>query len=136
VIAAEYSDAMRAFLVGLRGAPLSDHLPVWPSPEHWSVGQMVLAVAIPNIQNAFLRADRLVVDAELTAKVLEARRLRREGGGRWPAAIPGVESSRFPGASWRYEVSPDGGMSLAFSRELASPYGKGVTPLPLRFTSP
>lgn len=133
---ADYSDALRLRLSELRGAPLADSLPTTPFPERGGLARAMSAIAIPNLENAFLRADRLVVDAELTAKVLEARRLRREGGGRWPAAIPGVETSRYPGASWRYEALPATGMSLTFSRELASPYPKDVTPLPLRFTSP
>ena len=54
---------------------------------------------------------------------------------RWPAAIPGIEVSRYPEASWRYDVSPEGHMSLAFSRELASPYGANVKSLPLAFRS-
>lgn len=136
VMWAEYSDVLRARLVEIHAAPLSDHLPEAATRDRWTAGRIAATIAMPNLDNAFLRADRLVVDAELTSKVLEARRLRREGGGRWPAAIPGVEASRFPGASWRYEASPDGGMSLAFSRELASPYGRNVEPLPLRFTSP
>ena len=119
----EYSDLMRDELSHLRDAPLSDHSPEPPAPNLYT-------------RNSFLRADRLVVDAELTSKILEAKHLRREKAGRWPAAIPGIETSRYPGASWRYEVSPDGGrMSIAFSRELVSPYPADVKPLPLRFSS-
>ncbi len=120
----EYSDLMRDELSHLRDAPLSDHFPEPPAPKYVYT------------RNPSLRADRLVVDAELTSKILEAKRLRRENGGRWPAAIPGIETSRFPGASWRYEASPDSArMSIAFSRELASPYPPDVKPLPLLFSS-
>ncbi len=71
-------------------------------------------------------ADRLVVDAELTSKILEAKRLRKENGGRWPAAIPGIETSHFPGASWRYEASPDGGgMSICVQPRVGLPYKAG-----------
>ncbi len=136
VMWAEYSDVLRARLVEIHAAPLSDHLPEAPTQDRWTAGRIAATIAIPNLENAFLRADRLVVDAELTSKVLEARRLRREGGGRWPATLPGAETSRYPGASWRYEALPGGAMSLTFSRELASPYAKDVTPLPLRFTAP
>jgi hypothetical protein len=96
----------------------------------------MLAMSMPNTRSSFLRADRLVVDAELTSKVLEAKGLRQNGG-RWPAAIPGIETSRYPGAAWRYEASPDGGRrSIAFSRVLDSPYWKGgLKPLPLTFSS-
>lgn len=132
----EYSNLMREELLRLRGSPLSDQLPEPPAPARGSAAQLIASISMPSIRNFFLRADRLVVDAELTSKVLEAKRVRRENGMRWSSAIPGIETSRFPGASWRYEATPDGRMSIAFSRELASPYGQnGMKPLPLRFSS-
>jgi hypothetical protein len=138
---ADYSDLVRVELVSLRSAPLSDRAPEptnptaeSANPKGWGLAHTLASIAIPNIRDSFARADRLVVDAELTSKILEAKHLRRENGGRWPAAIPGIEASRYPEASWRYEASPDGGrMSIAFSRELAFP--EGLKPLPLRFSS-
>jgi hypothetical protein len=131
---ADYSDLMRVELVRLRSTPLSDGAPESASPKGWGLSHTLASAYVPNIRNLFARADRLVVDAELTSKILEAKHLRRENGGRWPAAIPGIETSRYPGASWRYEVSPDGGRILiAFSRGLAIP--DGAKPLPLRFSS-
>ncbi len=137
LVMVDYSYLMRDECAQLRAGPLSDHAFVPPAPDVRDVAHILLAVSMPNIKNSFVRADRLVIDAELTSKVLEAKRLRKENGGHWPAAIPGIETSRFPGASWRYEVSPEGGrMSIAFSRELASPYGQsGMKALPLRFSS-
>jgi len=138
VAMAEYSELMREEFAQLRAAPLSDHFSEPPNPDGRSAAHIMFAMSLPNNRNSFLRADRLVVDAELTSKILEAKQLRKENGGRWPAAVPGIEASRYPGASWRYEVSPDGGrMSIAFSRELASPYGEGgpLKPLPLSFSS-
>lgn len=136
---ADCSDRMRIELDRLRSFPLSDRsFEAENAKKGWGLARILASIAIPNIRNSFARADRLVVDAELTSKVLEAKRLRTENGGRWPAAIPGIESSRYPGASWRYQVSPDGlRMSIAFSRELASPYGEGgpLKPLPLLFSS-
>lgn len=133
----EYSTLMREELVHLRGAPLLDQFPLASTPRVLDPAHIISAISMPNIQNSFLRAARLFVDAELTGKIIEAMRLRRENGMRWPASIPGIGTSRFPGASWRYEVSPDGRrMSIAFSRELTSPYGQGgLKPLPLRFAS-
>jgi hypothetical protein len=124
---ADYYDLVRVELVSLRSTPLSDRAPESANPEGWGLSHTLASAYVPNIRNLFARADRLVVDAELTSKILEAKRLRREGAGRWPAAIPGIEASRYPGASWRYEASPDGGrMSIAFSRQLASPYGQNA----------
>ncbi len=128
---------MREELVQLRGAPLLDHFPPASTPKVLDPAHIITTISMPTIQNSFLRADRLVVDAELTGKILEVKRLRRENGMRWPASISGIEVSRFPGASWRYEVSPDSRqMSIAFSREWTSPYGQGgLKPLPLSFSS-
>jgi hypothetical protein len=132
---ADYSELMCAELAPLRSAPLSDHVPAPPTPEGENPAQILAAMSIPNIQNLFARADRLVVDAELTSKILEAKQLRKANRGRWPAAIPGMESSKFPGASWRYEASPEGRMMLSFSRDLASPFPTSRLELPLRFSS-
>lgn len=133
---AHYSDVMRTEFARSMKAPLSDHYPEPSTKGGWGLASVFSSISIPNIQSSFVRADRLVVDAEMTSKILEAKRLRKENGMRWPAMIPGIETSRFPGASWRYEVSPDGGrMSIAFSRELASPYAPDIKPLPLRFSS-
>jgi hypothetical protein len=136
VVMVEYSNLMRDELSRLRGSALSDPLPEPPTPARGSAAQIIASIWMPYIRNSFARVDRLVVDVELTSKILEAKQLRKENGMRWPAAIPGIETSRFPGASWRYEATPDGRMSIAFSRELASPYAQtGMKPLPLRFSS-
>ncbi len=136
VMLVEYSNVMRGELSVLKNTPLSDHFPEAGAPEVRDAAHIIAAISMPNIRNSLLRADRLSLDSELTSKVLEAKQLRKENGMRWPAAIPGIEASRFPGASWRYEATPDGRMSIAFSRELASPYGQnGLKPLPLRFSS-
>lgn len=69
----EYSNLMRSELLRLRGSPLSDSLAEPPAPERGSAAQIMASISIPNIRDAFARADRLVVDAELTSKILEAR---------------------------------------------------------------
>jgi hypothetical protein len=135
---ADCSDLMRIELDRLRSSPLSDRsFKAENEKKGLGLAHILASIALPNIRNSFVRADRLVVDAELTSKILEARSLRRENGGRWPAAIPGIEASRYPEASWRYEASPDGGrMSIAFSRALTFPDGQGwKRSLPLRFSS-
>lgn len=122
--AAKESNAVRGEVVRLRDAPPSDQLPE-PDP--------VAGAAIPNLRNAFLRAYRLVVDAELTARVLDARAARAASKGRWPATLPGVETSAYPGASWSYTVAADGTATIGFSKELKSPYTE--KDLPLTFAS-
>jgi hypothetical protein len=131
---AEYSNLTRDEFANLRDAQLLDQSLEPPTPDVLDVAHVHVSLQ-KTARNTFARAGRLVVDAELTSKILEAKHLRRENGGRWPAAIPGIETSRFPGASWRYEVAPDGGeMSIALSRALASPEGWKRS-LPLRFSS-
>ncbi len=132
---ADYSEALCSELARLRDAPLSDRPSEEPSSGPPRTIREAISFAIPSTRNVFNRADRLVVDAELTAKILEVKELRKKNGGRWPAAAPGIESSKFPGASWRYEVSPDGRMTLSFSRDLESPYPTSRLALPLRFSS-
>jgi hypothetical protein len=131
---AEYGIAMCLEFAAIRDAPLADHPPTPVLPHSGGVAQVLVSIAIPNIQNVFVRADRLAVDAELTARLLSLRQARREKGGGWPVRPEGLQESRFPGASWQYTVEPDGRATIAFSRDLASPYPPMITPLPLRFT--
>jgi hypothetical protein len=73
--------------------------------------------AAANLIQAFERVDRLVVDLELTRKVLEARAARGMAK-EWPAIVPGVESTVLKGAQWNYAVTPDGHASIELSRRL------------------
>jgi hypothetical protein len=88
---------------------------------------------VPNLANSIRRADRLIIDLELTERILEAR-IRRAALGRWPAAIPGLETSRMPGEHWSYFVGNDGRMTIYFSRELHWEGQRGWM-LPLRYES-
>lgn len=75
------------------------------------------SVAIPNLVQAFDRADRLVVDLELTRKVLELRAARGTAK-EWPAAVPGVGTTVLTDANWTYAVTPGGDASIELSRRL------------------
>lgn len=81
------------------------------------------------------RADRLVVDLELTERLLLARDLRRAAGpgAPWPDRIEGLSPSRLAGASWTYAVN-GGKLTIALSRETAWPGQIGLF-LPARFVS-
>ena len=121
----EDGEKMRLAYLRIKDSPLSD--------QEFSEINHSLRMPMPNLLDTFRRADRLVLDTELTAKILQARELRLQNGGRWPAAIPGIETSRFPGAGWIYSVSPDGMMSLSLSN---GPHWDTSGPvLPTRFTS-
>ncbi len=131
----DYSEALRAELAMLRDAPLSDRPSEEPPFGPARTTRELIANAILSTRNALSRADRLVVDAELTSKILEVKELRKKNGGRWPSAVPGIETCSFPGASWRYEVSPEGRMSIHLDRELASPYPRASLANPLFYSS-
>ena len=87
---------------------------------------IVVAISMPNIRNAFRRADRLALDAELTEKVLQAKAARTAAGA-WPSPSAEIAASRFPGLGWNYRV--DGGtMTIAPNRELPPPEAPLVIP--------
>lgn len=117
IVWAEVTEKMRLAFLRIKDAPLSDER----IPERKgaaSAAEILLSIQMPNLLESFRRVDRLVLDAELTGKILQARQLRLQNGSEeWPAAVPGIESSRFPGAKWIYSISPDGTMSLSLSKE-------------------
>ncbi len=80
------------------------------------------------------RWHRHLLDAELTALVLEARSEKaasRDGG--WPALPANLESSVCPGSFWKYQRSPSGDVTLAFEGR-APAVERGLI-LPLTFRS-
>ncbi len=131
----EVTEKMRLAYLRIKDSPLSDE-----KVSERNVGpkngaaEIMLSIQMPNLLESFRRLDRLVLDTELTDKVLEARLLRLQNGSEeWPAAIPGIEVSRFPGAKWIYSVSPRGTMSLSLSKE--PHWDSSGLVLPNRFTS-
>ena len=137
---ADFLDQRRAFLVGLRDSSVaadgqtqisSEGSRLESSPR--SPGAIIEMMMVPNLANSIRRADRLIIDLELTERILEAR-TRRAGLGHWPAAIPGLETSRMVGEHWNYFVGNDGRMTIYFSRELHWEGQRGWM-LPLRYES-
>jgi hypothetical protein len=131
---ADYLDLMRTFLVRLRDLPVTTP----PTMEFgdadamrdgWSAGTTVAMIARPGLYRAWLTVDGVMLQFELTDCVLRARELRARLG-RWPAAIPDIETSRFAGVHWVYLVSPDGRLSIVLSPPL-----QGLSGQPLRFES-
>ena len=79
----------------------------------WNVlGQM----ATPNFIAQWRKGGDLMLSAELTHLVMQAKALAAEQG-HWPATLPILASQACPDEHWVYEVSPEGEMSLSFSRE-------------------
>jgi hypothetical protein len=58
------------------------------------------------------------LEMELTQKVLTAKYLAAERGGKWPDMLPDLKSQVCPDQNWIYKVMPDGKMSISFSREI------------------
>ncbi|MDQ6892618.1 MAG: hypothetical protein M3167_08045 [Acidobacteriota bacterium] len=117
---ADYLDLSRVFLVSLRDLPVADG-PLVPARLEGEAGESpggVLArIGMPNLVEAVRRADRLMVDAELTDRILEARELEASVG-HWAAEAPRDGASRMPGARWIYSVGSDGRLTISLSREL------------------
>ncbi len=89
------------------------------------------APAIPTLASAWLRADRLALEAELTNKVFDIRK-GREASGAWPASIPGIEASKAKNVSWKYAVTAEGRASIETNRVLTWP---DRTPSPMGWVS-
>jgi hypothetical protein len=78
------------------------------------------APQIPTLAGAWKRADRLVLEAELTNRVFDVR-AKRDPSGAWPASMPGLETSKGENVKWVYAVTPEGRASIASSRILSWP---------------
>jgi hypothetical protein len=118
IVWSEVTEKMRLAYLRIQDAPLSDETLAERKGAAWSAAEILLSIQMPNLLESFRRVDRFVLDAELTGKILQARQLRLQNGSKeWPAEIPGIEVSRFPGAKWIYSISPNGTMSLSLSKE-------------------
>jgi hypothetical protein len=78
------------------------------------------AATVPGLAGAWKRADRLVLEAELTNKVFDIRAARAASGA-WPASLPGIEASKAADVKWIYSVTPEGRASIATNRVLKWP---------------
>jgi len=131
---ADYLDLMRASLVQLRdhqvaAQPTFTEVSDAALRDGWSGGAIVAMIGRPGLYPVLLTMDAVTLQFELTDRVLHARELKAQLG-RWPAAIPAMETSRVVGVHWVYRVSPDGGMWIALRQPL-----QGVSGPPLRFES-
>jgi hypothetical protein len=119
-VRADLLDDDRAFLTGLRNAPIGDRafLEGAKTPENSdSPAAIIASISRPNLTNAMGRAHRLIIDTELTDRVLQAR-LLRDRLGRWPAEMLEISPTRVPGARWIYTLDESGRPTISFSREL------------------
>ena len=87
-----------------------------------------------NSLDSLNRWHRHLLDAELTALVLEARGEKAASrDGAWPARLENLESSVCPGSFWGYQRSSSGDVTLAFEGR-APAVDRGLI-LPLTFRS-
>jgi hypothetical protein len=91
--------------------------------------------AAPNILEIFLRVRRFLVEAELTALVLDARAGRAASRERaWPAKLSTLGRGVCGNAGWSYRPSRQETAAFSFDGRLAEGESRGLT-LPLAFTA-
>ncbi len=94
--------------------------------------QTLLTIAVPNITGAIRRAGRLLVDRELTARVLEVRQEKAASrDGRWPEKFLDLDSRVCPGFFYEYQTR-----GAAMAIRFKGPIDDGGSPplvLPLSF---
>ena len=95
----------------------------------------VADIAAPNLLDGFLRWRRYLIDAELTALVLDARTERAASrSGAWPASLSGAGSGVCPNERWSYRASPNGTATVAFEGRITESSSPAFQ-LPFRFTA-
>jgi hypothetical protein len=70
----------------------------------------------PQQHALWARVGRNLLEAELTARVLQARSLRNAAGS-WPETVPGIERSSCAGGRWCYRREADGSVLIDFEVE-------------------
>lgn len=65
--------------------------------------------------NQWPKLWRKLIEWELTQKVLQVKEIAVKQGS-WPQQVPGIEVSVCGDRKWIYQVSPDGTMSISFSK--------------------
>jgi len=77
--------------------------PSFQQPAWWNIlGQ----VAQPNLSSSWKRAGRIMLELELTQKILQVKEMAAKEG-KLPESLPNTESAVCPGYQWVYEVSGD-----------------------------
>jgi hypothetical protein len=103
------------------------------SGEADEIGSMA-TMGSENSVDGLNRWHRYLLDAELTALILEARGEKGASrDGAWPGSLANLESSACPGSFWKYERRSSGEVTLAFEGR-APAVDRGLI-LPLTFRS-
>ena len=94
-------------------------------------------IAMPSFIAQWRKGGDRMLAAELTHHVVQAKALAAEQG-QWPETLPNLASNTCPDERWVYEVSPEGEMSLSFSREFdwrVNDEGGSARYLPLTYSA-
>jgi hypothetical protein len=112
--------------------PAIEELSRW-IPDQQRVELQVVSEAIPqSLTSALHRAARLVVECELTARILELRQEKAASrSSRWPEKFFDTDSRVCPGSVYEYR-SVGGGMSIRFKGAVGDLEAQ-ARPLPLSF---
>lgn len=92
-------------------------------------------IAMPSLSGQWRKAGKMMLDWELTQKVLQAKTLAAEQG-TWPETLPDLDSKVCPGERWIYQINGDRSISLSFSKNLDWLLAQeGSIDLPLSYSS-
>lgn len=98
-------------------------------------GRALSSMAFPNLLDSMFRWRRYLIDAELTALVLEARAEREAGRRRaWPDKLPRLGQGVCPGSHWSFRALPNGTATFAFDGKMAEDDTSAFR-LPLTFST-
>ncbi|MDQ2970811.1 MAG: hypothetical protein M3R62_15260 [Acidobacteriota bacterium] len=103
----------------------------FPDEDRRAIANM----AMPNLLESLARWRRYLVDAELTALVLDARAERDSARRRaWPDKLLRLGQGVCPGARWSYRAFPNGTATFAFEAKIAEDDTSALR-LPLTFST-
>ena len=98
--------------------------------------ETMIQIAAPNLSSAIRRLARLMVDRELTLKILELRIEKAAARpSRWPEKLFDADSRVCPGAAYEYR-STGTAMTLRFAGSVAAPEMPLVLPLSFEARAP
>ena len=83
-------------------------------PAAWNIPAK--KIGLLSFLNQVVKAEKHMLDLELTQKIVQAKALAAETG-KWPTTLPNLESNVCPGYEWVYNVAEDGTMSLSLNPE-------------------
>jgi hypothetical protein len=111
--------------------PAQDELDRWQEAKGDTGPKSIFAIALPNLRAAIQRAGRLLVDRELTARVLEIQQEKAASrDGQWPVKFSDLDSRVCPGSSYEYEAR-GAAMAIRFKGPIDD--GGATLVLPLSF---